>query len=151
MSARQVYDFWEGEDGKKYRIGVDMFLQDFRLMEKVGHGRPAHWKYIEDAEGFSSFADALKDAELFASKNHLVHQEIVGKPLWNVYVYPDATTCFLVRSKDGLFRLMTKEHKMFARAKLVSDEVLPPCRNFLDAAAKPDAFAKKRPYLTSAF
>ena len=30
MSARQVYDFWEGEDGKKYRIGVDMFLQDFQ-------------------------------------------------------------------------------------------------------------------------
>lgn len=149
MTAYQLFDEWKNADGRiSYRIGVDVFQQVFRLMNKEPHHR---WRFVESLPARKSFADAIADAEAYAADRKLSKTELFGQSLWNIYMYQDATRLFLVRSKDCKFRLMEREHRMYARSKYVSDFAFPPSNDFLDAVKRADAFAKRKPVLTTMF
>lgn len=149
MTAYQLFDEWKNADGRiSYRIGVDVFQQTFRLMVKEPRH---HWRFVESLPARRSFADALADTEAYATDRKLSKTELFGQSLWNIYMYQDVTRLFLVRSKDGKFRLMEREHRMYARPKYISDFAFPPSNDFFDAIKRADSFAKRKPVLATMF
>lgn len=148
MNAILVYDLWR-VNLKEYRIGAAGGT--FRLMEEDGEFKRRRWRFIDKMPAKKTIEEAIRDAEMFATFHCLWRCEIINRPIWKTYTYPNGTTCYLARCEDGKFRLMEREHKMFARAFAVESDRFPACDDFLDAVGKADAFAAKKPYLVPSF